>query len=382
MTATESIERNWRAYAAAIPVVFVNSTAFIGQYAFLRAHVPWITPGIVLIALTIESIAIYLAFHAHLAQLANDSAMRLKLGAYTFAAIVGVMNYSHYSVHWHPTALAVIMFLASAISPWLWSIHSRRASRDQLLARKLVDEHAVRLGANRVMWHPARSLRVIRWAAWHGVNDPARAIGHFADRYGTADADPGTRAALAQTELPVPAGVPASEPEFLPLGAAVAHAIESAPSAVPAAQAVPAISPVAQAVPGAGGTLPDGPAAVPEPAAQVLSADAHLEADASLSGGKPSTETIESVELWLMGVGLDDLPSVRAVARKLGDENQRRLARKLLDARVAAGTSFVSAPPSGQINANGSRTQVSDQGDGLIASPLAYRPGGVHGGDN
>jgi len=375
MTATESVKANWRAYAAAIPVVFVNTTAFIGQFAFLQAHVRWIIPGIVLIAVSIESVGIYYAFHAHLAMLANDSAMRLKLAAYSFAAVIGVMNYSHYAApHWRPTALAVIMLIASSISPWLWGVHSRRASRDKLMARKLVDEHAVRLGANRWTWHPARSIRVTRWSAWHGVNDPARAIAHFADRYGTADTDPG---ALDRAALRVPAAVPASEPEALPLGAAVAHAIESVPVAAAA------ISPVAQAVLGAGGTLANGPAAVvPEPAAQVLSADAHLEAEASLSGGKPTAETIASVELWLMGVGLDDLPSVRAVARKLGDQNQRRLARKLLDARVAAGTSFVSAPPSGQINASGSRTQVSDQGNGLIASPLAYRPGGVNGGDN
>ena len=82
---------------AALPVVLVNSVAFIGQFAYLNANVPWPVPARILIAVTVESIAVYLAWHAHLARMANDSAMRLALGAYTVALIIGTVNYSHFA---------------------------------------------------------------------------------------------------------------------------------------------------------------------------------------------------------------------------------------------------------------------------------------------
>jgi hypothetical protein len=382
MTATDSVRSNWRAYAAAVPVVFVNTTAFIGQFAFLRAHVPWIVPGQVLIAVAIESIAIYYAWHAHLATLANDSAMRLKLAAYSFAAIVGVMNYSHYAApHWRPTALAVIMFIASAISPWLWAVHTRRASRDQLMARRMIDEHAVRLGGNRWTWHPYRSIRVTSWAAWHGISEPARAIAQFADRYGTADSEP-EGVPLAQTELlvpvavpEIPAAVPGIELEPVPLGLAVAYAIDSVPAeTVPDPVLVPEPEgvPLAQVVPSSGPGLEFVPA--PGVTATIV-ADAVMEADATLSGGRPAQDMIDQAEMVLMATSLDDLPSIRWVAKNLlGDPNQRRLASKLLDSRKAAGTGLAPEPASTQHVQNGTHTAP-----GMIASPAAFQPGGVNG---
>jgi hypothetical protein len=72
------------------------------------------------------------------------------------------MNYSHYAPPgWRPTFAAVAVALCSAASPWLWGVHSRRASRDQLLAAGLVEPHALRLGATRWLWHPLRSARVM-----------------------------------------------------------------------------------------------------------------------------------------------------------------------------------------------------------------------------
>lgn len=380
MTAADSPRSkwNWRAYAAAAAIVPVNSTAFIGQFAYLRANVHWILPGIALIAVAVESIAVYLAGHAHLAMLANDSALRLKLAAYSFAAIIGGLNYSHYDApHWRPTALAVIMFIASAISPWLWSIHSRRASRDKLLARKLVDEHAVRLGSNRWTWHPLRSTRVTSWATWHGVNDPARAIAHFASRYGTLDEDPARATVPAAIE---PDGVP----EIAPLGFAVAHALSavpvSAPAPVPAAQQdVPAldlsgITPQARAALDAGGAVVMNgsvPVAVMVPETPVLNGEAHLEADASLSGGKPTQDVIDAAEMVLMGTPIESLPSVRAVAKDLlHNPNQRRLAAKLLAKRMETGTSFVQVP------ADGTSRAVAP---GMIAPAAGFQPGGVNG---
>jgi hypothetical protein len=165
---------HWGALAAAVPVVLVNAVAFAGQLAFLREHLPWPLAGQVMMAVALESIAIYLAFHAHLAQLANDSALRLRLGAYGFALIIAACNYSHYAgPHWRPTFAAVAVALCSAVSPWLWGIHSRRASRDALLASRLIEPHALRLGPTRWLWPPLRSARVMWLATWEGDRRPA-----------------------------------------------------------------------------------------------------------------------------------------------------------------------------------------------------------------
>jgi hypothetical protein len=85
-----------RALAAAIPVILVNAVAFAGQLAFLHDHLPWPLAGQIMMAVALESVAVYLAWHAHVAQLANDSALRLRLAAYGFALVIATMNYSHY----------------------------------------------------------------------------------------------------------------------------------------------------------------------------------------------------------------------------------------------------------------------------------------------
>ena len=167
----------WRAWLAAVPIVLVNTVAFLGQLAFLRARLPWPLAGQVLVAVTLESIAVYLAWQAHLALVAGDSALRLRLAAYSFALVIGVMNYSHWmAAGWRPTFAAVTFGLMSVSSPWLWSVHSRRVSRDALLATNDLEPHAVRLGMTRWFWHPVRAVRVMSRAAWAGVTKPADAI--------------------------------------------------------------------------------------------------------------------------------------------------------------------------------------------------------------
>ena len=184
-----------RRAAAAVPVVLVNVVAFAGQLAFLREHLPWGLAGQVLMAVTLETIAVYLAWQAHLAQLANDSALRLRLAAYGFALVIAAMNYSHYArPGWSPTFAAVAVALCSAASPWLWGIHTRRVSRDQLMKAGLIEPHALRLGMTRWAWHPIRSARVMFHATWKGTTDPAKAI---------AAADPSR----------VPVRVPVARPE-------------------------------------------------------------------------------------------------------------------------------------------------------------------------
>ena len=166
-----------RGWLAAVPIVLVNAVAFCGQLSFLRVHLPWPLGGQVLVAVTLESVAVYLAWQAHLALTAGDSALRLRLAAYGFALVIGVMNYSHWmAAGWRPTFAAVTFGLMSVSSPWLWSVHSRRVSRDALLATGDLEKHAVRLGVTRWLWHPVRSVRVMSWATWHGVTRPGEAI--------------------------------------------------------------------------------------------------------------------------------------------------------------------------------------------------------------
>ena len=175
--------RVWLAIVAAVPVALVNSVAFAGQLAFLRSHLPWPLAGQVLMAVALESIAVYLAWHAHVAQLADDSSLRLRLAAYSVALVIATLNYSHYAgPGWRPTFAAVAVGLSSAISPWLWGVHSRRVSRDALKASGLIEGHALRLGATRWTWHPLRSSRVMWHATWEGITDPAEALAASAAR--------------------------------------------------------------------------------------------------------------------------------------------------------------------------------------------------------
>jgi hypothetical protein len=375
--------------AAAVPIVLVNSTAFIGQFAWTRQHVPWIIPGQVLFSVAIESVAIYLAWHAHLAALANDSASRLKLGAYLFALIIGAMNYSHYASHWRPNALAIGLGLMSALSPWLWGIHTRRTSRDKLMERGLVEEHAVRLGANRWLWHAWRSARVMFRATWVGETDPQRAIGAFADRgWGTlVPAEP-------VRHLPgAPAAVPVAQPD-VPAIESVPAAPERASTGAPE-QSVPEVS-----VPAGSPAVPV--LVIPDPytpehhltadpveTGPAPTSEAHLSAAPSLSAGnskRPPQERIDEVKEWLAAIPLDQLPSNRAIARRLDeDSDQRRLGAQLRSARIAdeaqrdlesLGAPAQDADPAGAPQLPVQTRQPRPDQAQYIARPASTLPGG------
>jgi hypothetical protein len=169
--------RTSSAVVTAVPIVLVNIVAFYGQYDYLTHSLAAPRAITTIMAAALESIAVYLAYQAHVALIADDSALRLRLGAYSVALGIAVLNYSHWMrPHWRPTATAVAFALCSAISPALWSVHSRRSSRTILKARELIEPHAVRLGATRWFWHLARSVHVTYLATWIGENRPAEAI--------------------------------------------------------------------------------------------------------------------------------------------------------------------------------------------------------------
>jgi hypothetical protein len=174
---TEGLSRSRRAWLTAIPIIAVNAVAFYGQLAYLHTHLAAPDAIRVLVALTLESIAVYLAWMAHLALIADDSALRIRLAAYGMAVLIAVLNYSHYMrPGWRPTATAVIFGLCSVISPGLWSVYSRREARDRLKASGLIEAHAVRLGATRWAWHLYRCVRVMWAASWEGETDPGKVI--------------------------------------------------------------------------------------------------------------------------------------------------------------------------------------------------------------
>jgi hypothetical protein len=319
------------AAVAAVPVALVNGTAFIGQFAFLHQHVPWVLPGQILFAVALESVAVYLAWHAHIAKMANDSSGRIMASAYLFALVIGAMNYSHYAgPRWHPTFMAVGLALMSASSPWLWNVHSRRVSRDKLMARGLLEEKAVRLGATRWTWHPVRSMLVTWHATWIGETNPQRAIALLE----SARAERAARRA--------PAG----------------------PDRNDGAPGAPAIA------------GPDAPAQLPVPPRQTLvglpggaavNGGASLKAGPKLAGLTVSRELVEKVKDMLAAMSDEEVgqASVRAIARELGDANQRRLAKQLIEARLA------SPMPSAKEIARRSRERQ------MITPPAAFAPGGA-----
>jgi hypothetical protein len=330
---------------AAVPVAMVNGTAFIGQFAYIKDHVPWVLPGQVLVAATFESVAVYLAWHAHLAMMKNDSSTRLKLGAQLFALVMGAMNYSHYSVHWHPTVMAVGLGLMSLLSPSLWGIYSRRAARDKLMERGLVEEHAVRLGANRWTWHPLRSVVVMWRATWVGENNPQRAIGlweaHRAERRARVEArraaraierarDKGAPQQAARQEQAAPeAAAPAARQ---PVPASPAPQLPAAPEK-PAPQWVQDEQDARRVIDSFLTLPPAGPLAV-IPGTRLNGAEVKAIANLSAKPTMKASHEIDpqrlaEVELHLAGLPADGLPAERAVSDMLcpgSGHNHRRAA--------------------------------------------------------
>jgi hypothetical protein len=176
-------QRSGRRAVLVGPIILVNALALGGQIGFARAHLGWGLPAAVVFACALESIAIYVGWHAHAALLAGDSATKLRAASYLVAGIVAGINYEHYSVHGAPSVPAVTFGLMSLLSPWLWSIHSRYEHRAQLRKAGLIDQRAAHFAAAKWLWFPFRTLGALRWSVDHGVQDPAEAwAGHAAHR--------------------------------------------------------------------------------------------------------------------------------------------------------------------------------------------------------
>jgi hypothetical protein len=171
-----------RKLALLVPLLLVNSMAVWGQGGWAYEHLTnangWEDIAVaVLFAAAVESIGVYLSWEAHEALMADQAAGLLRAGSYGVGVLVGALNYAHFAAEeYGPTAQAVTFGLLSAISPWLWAIRSRSLNRDRLAELGMVDERGLKLSTARKFWHPVKALKVVRWAAWSGVTQPAAAV--------------------------------------------------------------------------------------------------------------------------------------------------------------------------------------------------------------
>jgi hypothetical protein len=175
-------DKGYARFYLAAPLILVNAVAVFGQFSYLQDHLNWPLPGIIVFAAALESIALYLAYMAHLSLISLDSSIRLRLGALAFGIIAGYMNATHYESHGRLTFISIATGLMSASSPVLWGIYSRRISRDVLMSKGLIEPGAVRLGINRWLWHFREAFAVYRFAAWEGIREPGAAITAYNER--------------------------------------------------------------------------------------------------------------------------------------------------------------------------------------------------------
>ncbi len=157
-------------------IVGVNLVAVAGQVTAFHEGFAWTLLSALAAAAVIESIAIYVGWHAHIALIEGDSVFRLRAASYGIAVIVGGLNYHHYAPDWLPTDKAVMFGLASLLSPWLWAIHSRHVHRRQLRAAGLIDPRAPKFSFLRWLLHHRETWRALKWAVRHGEQSPAVAI--------------------------------------------------------------------------------------------------------------------------------------------------------------------------------------------------------------
>lgn len=238
-----------------LPLLVVNAATVYAQGAYAYAAVApaaWHPAGRLALAVTfaaaLESVALYVQWHAHDALLrqAYGTAGRLRRGAYLIAAAIGVINLSHW---WADAPAAGIGFgLLSLLSPFLWGLHTRRAHNVQLLAtdRARVDDCGVEFSARRRRAFPWRTWQAGRWAIDHGVVEPAAAwAGYNAWRAERAERQVAERAATRQAESEPAAAalaeVPVSGAPVILAGVSKTAAVHYAHTAigdVPAARVV------------------------------------------------------------------------------------------------------------------------------------------------
>ncbi|MGC9670848.1 hypothetical protein ACNTMW_30405 [Planosporangium sp. 12N6] len=210
-----------------LPLLLINGGAAYAQAAYAYSEIApaaWNGPSRVAFAVAfsaaLESIAVYVQWHAHDALMlkAHATAASLRRAAWLIAAVVAAINYAHFAEGITPTSAAVAFALLSLLSPWLWGLHTRRAQHVQLLAEdaNLIDDAGVEFSPKRRRMFPIRSLMAARWSIEHNERDPRKAWdGYNAERAARraaaaqARTDKATRPAPDNaTDTPTPAAPP------------------------------------------------------------------------------------------------------------------------------------------------------------------------------
>jgi uncharacterized protein YeaO (DUF488 family) len=177
------------------PLIIINALAVIGQFGWFAANLADTFGPIgsyvvaVFAAGALETIALFLGYHAMRALQRKDSAAGMLLGSMVIATVVAIMNYSHFAASgFRPTTAAVSFGLFSFIAPFLWRIKIRSDHRDELATNGEIDRRGLKLERSRIFWHPLKSLKVIRHAAWTGQRNADLAVKEWeASRTGEID---------------------------------------------------------------------------------------------------------------------------------------------------------------------------------------------------
>lgn len=149
--------------------VGVNAVAVVGQVLALHAA-GWPVWAALVGGCIIESVAVYVQWHAHVALVEDDSAVRLRFASYAIAGAVAWLNITH------NTVLPVLFGGCSLASPWLWAMYSRHVHRRQLRAAGLIDPRAPKFSALRWILHRRETWQALKWAVRHGEQAPGTAI--------------------------------------------------------------------------------------------------------------------------------------------------------------------------------------------------------------
>lgn len=168
-----------------VPLLIVNALAVYGQLAYAMENVAptgWLLPARVALSIgfaaAVESVALYVGWHAHDALLlkSHATARNLRRASYVIALGVAAMNYSHFAADgMHPTAAACAFGLLSLLTPWLWGLHTRRAAHLQLIQEHRADESGAEFSSARRRAFPILSWKARRYSIMHNITDPAEA---------------------------------------------------------------------------------------------------------------------------------------------------------------------------------------------------------------
>jgi hypothetical protein len=178
-------------------LLLVNSAAMWGQTGWGLEHiVPDTIVGRTALALALafaaalEMIGVYLANMADQAEAAGLPAGGIRLGSYAVGLFSGGLNFSHFlSVSF---AAAVAFGFLSAVSPFLWGIYSRvRRGRAVAPSRRL--------------WHPLKSIGLLRAMAWEGITgeDDGIRLLEFRKSPDVAPVSPGTSSGTGMTVVEI-----------------------------------------------------------------------------------------------------------------------------------------------------------------------------------